>query len=138
MDEAYLKKKLVAALEAEMAGAVVIRHEDQFTAGIPDLSVTWALTTTWIEVKYDRPKARAKVSALQARMLRRLNYHGSAILLTYRELPDGTRTTEIERGGQLELNGQGFAFADVARYVKGLHWALCGTLEENVEVTNAV
>jgi hypothetical protein len=121
VNEATLKRRLVKELEREMRGAVVIRHEDHFTGGIPDLSVTWEGTTTWIEVKYDRPGARAKVTPLQKRMLRRLSRHGSAVLLTYMSRKDGSMDVKLERGGKLELAGA--HTSAVAPYIRGLHEA---------------
>lgn len=54
MNEAYLKKRLKESLRVVMPGCVVYRHEDKFSGGVPDLSVTWGGVTSWIEVKYEK------------------------------------------------------------------------------------
>jgi hypothetical protein len=73
MDESYLKSAVCKKLKATLPGAVVFRHEDKFTGGIPDISVTWNDHTCWVEVKYDRPKSRAKVTGQQKLTLGRLS-----------------------------------------------------------------
>jgi hypothetical protein len=94
VNEATLKRDLVAAIRAAMPGAVIFRHEDRFTAGVPDLSVTWRGTTSWVEVKYSRRGRRSRPTALQARALRRLAAAGApAYLLEYREEGGGRITT---------------------------------------------
>lgn len=56
MNEATLKQALVKRIKTIIPNAVVFRHEDKFTAGIPDLSVSFirhgSPFTHWIEVKY--------------------------------------------------------------------------------------
>lgn len=94
MNEATLKRKLVDALKEAMPGAVIFRHEDRFTAGIPDLSVTYADRTVWVEVKYSRPGKSAKVSGAQRLILSRLMKHGRMLLLTYDDR-DGTQTGKV-------------------------------------------
>jgi len=65
MIESDLKRGLVKALRG-IPGAVVYRHEDQFTAGMPDISVTKRGRVVWIEVKFDRNGRRAKTTPAQA------------------------------------------------------------------------
>jgi hypothetical protein len=78
--EASLKRGLVAAIKDAMPGAVVFRHEDKFTGGIPDLSVTWNGRTVWIEVK----RAGEPVTALQRVTLARIRAQRvPAFLLRY-------------------------------------------------------
>ena len=59
MTEATLTRELLRVLERKLSGAVIIKHADRFTVGIPDASVTWAGTTSWLEVKLVRCKLRA-------------------------------------------------------------------------------
>jgi len=86
VNEAYLKRALKDALRVALPGCVVVRHEDKFTAGVPDLSVTWAGVTSWIEVKYERKGRLAKLTALQEKALQDLAMAGApAYALTYAE-----------------------------------------------------
>ncbi len=85
MTEADLKRRLVRALKSTMPGAVVFRHEDQFTAGIPDISVTWAGITTWWEVKYSPIGRSSKPTQLQGYTLDQLSRQSTAGLITYAE-----------------------------------------------------
>jgi len=94
VNEAALKRKLVDAIKVEMPGAVIFRHEDRFTAGIPDLSVTYSDRTVWIEVKYSRPGKRAKISGAQRLILSRLMKHGRVLLLTYDD-QDGSQAGKV-------------------------------------------
>jgi len=54
--EASLQSSLIRACEDAMPGALVWSHTDKMNAGIPDVSLNWAGTTTWIEVKYMNPR----------------------------------------------------------------------------------
>jgi hypothetical protein len=48
--ESALTSPLIKALDAAMLGAEVIKHNDRFTFGIPDISVNWQ-STAWLEIK---------------------------------------------------------------------------------------
>jgi hypothetical protein len=52
------KGELTKRLRVAIPGAVVIRHEDSATAGIPDFSCTYRRTTWW-EVKLAKPEFRS-------------------------------------------------------------------------------
>ncbi len=54
MTEATLTRELLRVLERKLSGSVVIKHSDRFRVGVPDASVTWGGTTSWLEVKYVR------------------------------------------------------------------------------------
>lgn len=60
MTETQLKARLIRTLRASLNNAVIFRHEDQFTSGIPDISITWKGYTTWLEVKLAKPRIRGK------------------------------------------------------------------------------
>jgi len=79
VNEATCKAGLAKTLRTLRPDAVVYRHEDQFTAGIPDLSVTAYGCTVWVEVKYNRPGRKGKLTPIQARALTRLR----GLLLVY-------------------------------------------------------
>lgn len=64
MDEASLKAQLCAALR-KLPHSKVIRHEDIFTAGVPDISVTYAGHTTWLEVKHLKKSKRVPKNSVQ-------------------------------------------------------------------------
>lgn len=63
---------LVRALRNELTGAVIIRHSDNFIAGIPDMSVTWEGQTYWLEVKVRRPNRSISSRDIQGEMMKRL------------------------------------------------------------------
>lgn len=54
MTEATLTRELIKILKYKLLGSIIIKHADRFTVGIPDASITWAGTTSWLEVKYIR------------------------------------------------------------------------------------
>jgi hypothetical protein len=77
MTEAVVKGELVKKLRKGIPWAVTLRHEDQFTAGIPDISVTGgpvvkdvgsARRVVWLEIKY----ADFAFKGLQHHTLKRL------------------------------------------------------------------
>ena len=50
--ERQYTRELKKVLAVDLENAVILKHADQVTSGIPDLSVTWnKLPTFWIEVK---------------------------------------------------------------------------------------
>ena len=49
--EDWFKGGLCSEMREIMPGSVVLRHEDQFTPGIPDISSSWIKHTIWIEAK---------------------------------------------------------------------------------------
>ena len=59
VNEAELKQRLRDALKGSLRGVVVLRHEDHFTAGIPDTSITWKRRTTWMEAKVAEPSVKS-------------------------------------------------------------------------------
>jgi hypothetical protein len=65
---------------AEGTSLVVLRHEDMYTAGHPDISVTGRGRTLWIEVKWLRLDWKNK---LQRETCRRLEQSGLFFVLTY-------------------------------------------------------
>lgn len=45
-------------LQQGLAGALVLKHNDRMTSGIPDVSVSWKNATTWLEFKIHSVKWR--------------------------------------------------------------------------------
>jgi hypothetical protein len=73
----------------------VYRHEDQFTGGIPDISITAGGFTIWVEVKLDRPGRKSKTTALQLASLKALEGY----LLTFGEGKDGFLAAQLQESG---------------------------------------
>ena len=122
MTEATLKAALRKAIIKRIPGVVVYRHEDLFTAGIPDVSVTLPPRTVWIEVKFANGR-KASPTKLQALALRRLD----GVLLTYRiqkatkKRPYDIKTTEmLARDGDDFVEFTGFAHDYVAAEIANL------------------
>lgn len=63
--ESKLKKDLALLLTYTFPGAVIFKHSDAVTAGIPDLSITWEFGTVWLELKHVTPKKRLKSRGIQ-------------------------------------------------------------------------
>jgi hypothetical protein len=55
MNEADLKGQLVHTGRQLLRNYVILRHEDQFTSGIPDVSFTGDTRTAWMEAKVINP-----------------------------------------------------------------------------------
>lgn len=51
MTERSVNESLIKVLRQELLGCVIIKHADRFTAGVPDMSVSWGGATTWLELK---------------------------------------------------------------------------------------
>jgi len=106
VNEATLKGALCRKLRADpdLAGCEVIRHEEQYASGVPDISVTHQRRTVWAEVKLNRPRRIARVTPLQQQYLRSLD----ALLIVYAVDEAGEWSTEVIRSGQrlVLLNGE--------------------------------
>lgn len=83
MNEKELKDALVKQIRASLPAALVFRHEDQNTAGIPDISVTYKGLTQWLEVKYANPTVHSR--GLQLVTCTRLHEVGICHLVIYEE-----------------------------------------------------
>ena len=108
MNEKTLKAELVKEIRRNLAWEV-IRHEDRFGAGVPDISITWPgrsftyrsvnhntpSKTAWIEVKVSPVRA----TGLQQERLRRLG----GFLLVY----GGKRHWQLFRRYSLVASGDG-------------------------------
>lgn len=51
MIESKFTQRLLKALRTEMPGAIILKHSDRYTGGMPDFSITREGRTTWCEVK---------------------------------------------------------------------------------------
>jgi hypothetical protein len=96
MNEADLKSKLVKFLRKKIPSSVVFRHEDKLTGGVPDISVTYANTTTWIEAKFIRGRITFSDTGLQRISMQRLDYAGKrAFYVIWREDDFGEMETIV-------------------------------------------
>ncbi len=128
MNEGDLKDTLVRTLRQTMVGAAIFRHEDKFTAGIPDISVNWRGFTTWIEVKYLNPDFIGKeiqyVTALklerEARCLYALYVQRRGERRTVVVKPSELKRT-LEPGVQFTFDPLGFDHRYVARRIGELY-----------------
>jgi hypothetical protein len=70
--EATIKGDLVKKLRKRLPWAITLRHEDRFTAGVPDISITNGKyrSTLWLEVKFDIELS--EIGGLQKHTLMRL------------------------------------------------------------------
>lgn len=97
MNESKLRSALTKSLTKELPRAKVLRHEDKYTAGIPDLSVTWRGYTIWLEVKYAKNSLK-RGKAIQQYTTNWLMQQGLCWYIIYRELnPMFTSTKENDR-----------------------------------------
>lgn len=101
MTESQFQSKLRRALQARLPKAVIWKHNDRFTAGIPDLSVTHEGRTTWLELKVNQ---RA-VTLLQQIMLKRV--HGYTVRWYEKEHWDVEQMLEMPYANHGTL-GRGF------------------------------
>lgn len=73
--ESKIKGELCRYLRENLPECVIIRHEDMFTAGIPDFSISYKRRTFWFEVKYANPKLKSKeIQNLLARQLQKVSF----------------------------------------------------------------
>ena len=96
--EARLKATLMKELREHLLGAVTLRHEDRFTSGIPDISVTWHGRTTWWECKHATPSLVSQ--GIQELTLLRLAAAGHARYIVWQERR-GVRRTMIVHPNRL-------------------------------------
>jgi hypothetical protein len=94
MTEAELKDGLVKTLKKQLGNAVVLRHEDKNTAGIPDISVTYLGRTIWMEVKYAFPYTEGR--GLQLLTCLRLAEHGICWFVVYKEVRGERQTLLVK------------------------------------------
>lgn len=72
MNEGPFTCKLLKLLRQAMPYAVVLKHNDAMTSGIPDFSVSRAGRTIWFEVKLSTAAPKKMFEPIQVETLRRL------------------------------------------------------------------
>jgi len=125
MNEAFVKANLTTYLRANLLRAVILRHEDRSTYGIPDLSVTMCGSTSWWEVKFANPDCRSR--GAQDLTMRRLGNVGKAYYLIFEIDKTKEKRMHIvtpndyvkwEQSGDMMI---GFDHAWVTDFIKAVH-----------------
>ena len=98
--EAQLTRELILTIKKTLPGSIVFKHSDRITFGIPDVSVTWMGTTTWIEVKRGRLSGRK----IQQRTLQRLGMQSLAFYVVYYETHIEVLTPDFEMFNRCQSN----------------------------------
>lgn len=105
MTESQFTQRLLRELRRRMPDAVIFKHNDRTTGGIPDFSITVGGKTTWWEVKV-YPN---KLSTLQMETLRRL---GSAC--AYLVISRGEAFSRIIANSERQWNFHDFKSLEIA------------------------
>jgi hypothetical protein len=124
--EAVLKSDFVTKCKQHMRGAVVFRHEDVRTAGIPDMSITWNNMTSWWEAKHATPRFAS--TGIQELTLSRLAANGFARYLIWYETAKTPKQTWIvhpinisEYASVQEVAFYGFNTEDLIEHIRRIH-----------------
>jgi hypothetical protein len=94
--ESFLKKRLGDYLRANLPDAVIFRHEDHFTAGIPDFSITCNGATSWIEAKVITDAHGFMAKKIQTLNMVKLNDQGHAFYVVWDSSDKQSRTAIVE------------------------------------------
>jgi hypothetical protein len=91
MNETSITKDVLRDLRSHLPAAVVLKHKDTGTKGIPDISVAARDRTSWIELKYLRERDTLKGinDAVQLSLCHRLGQvnNGRSWVVIYEEEP---------------------------------------------------
>jgi hypothetical protein len=127
-NEQSLTRKLIDVLKELLPGSVVLKHTDQFTAGVPDLTVTWGWLTSWIEVKVVRAGQQGIIArGSQTLTMQQLAKVGSAWYVVYHT--EGSGKTFIVHPAHIygaywleaERDVDGLKHEVVAEFIKARH-----------------
>lgn len=129
--ESKLKAELMSFIREGLPRVVAFRHEDLFTSGIPDISVTWRgkaifpqIYMSWWEVKHGTPKFES--TDIQELRLKQLAEEGFARYLIYMEGDSQGQRTLIVHPRNLkqmipEYSCEGFNHRWVVRMIRDYH-----------------
>lgn len=78
MKESDVLGRTLKACEKVMPGCVPLKHYDLVTSGVPDVSLTWAERTVWLEFKLD-----TLPSPIQIQVMKRLGQQGIAYYVVF-------------------------------------------------------
>lgn len=92
VSETYISGKLKTAIVTMLPKAVVFKHSDYATVGIPDFSVTFNLRTIWLEVKSIGPDGKFIQRGLQHDTCLRLANISHCWYVVYSNAGHGKRT----------------------------------------------
>ena len=111
-------RELRKILAVDLENAVILKHADQVTSGIPDLSVTWNGSTFWIEVKRG---STIKARGIQVFTAARLAKQGHCFFVLYSEDSTSIFTPEqVEAKLSPEMICPGTDHHAVAVYIRNL------------------
>jgi hypothetical protein len=115
MKESDCKAALCKVLRGQLppADSRVYRLEDAWTGGIPDIAISFAGRTLWVEVKLDRPGRRGKVTELQRASLKAL----CGFLLTFEDETSSLAARIETADGTALIRFRSSVKADVYRQV---------------------
>ena len=85
MKESNVQSDLVKHFRSYFPGAVVLVHADRYTAGIPDMSVTFHGHTLWLEIKHVTPDKLLNTTDIQRQTCIDLSIHGDCFFVIYEE-----------------------------------------------------
>ena len=121
--ESKLLTPLLASLRKTLIWAVILKHADWVTAGIPDFSVTGYGLTSWWEMKYADPEFES--SGVQELTCLRLGAAGLCRYIIFDEHPIKlTRIVEPQHFKEWRSNGitaPGFDHHFVQQTIQDLH-----------------
>jgi hypothetical protein len=120
-EETKHQNKCLKLLHAELVGAVVIKHSEGFTSGVPDVSVTWQGKTSWWEFKHGATLKWA--NGLQQLTCRRLAAAGVCHVVFYSDV-NGIKTTQILTPDEtIVASVENFDHRFILGFVKVIHLA---------------
>ena len=123
--EATVRRSLMKTFKTSCPTAVTIRHEDLFTKGIPDLSVSYDGKTSWWEIKYANPSCTT--TKIQQFVCDDLNDHGFLCrYIIFREDPRQIRVVHPHafrdwKTTGLVISEGAFDYQALVDYIKRIH-----------------
>jgi hypothetical protein len=114
MTESTLRAALVKKLR-EYKDWIVLRHEDHYTSGIPDISVTGNKKTSWWETKYQKNLSLIN-KGIQQYTLEQLSRFGYAYYIIY--TPEQVAVAEPSKEPKIFV---GINHTEVVNYIRSIH-----------------
>lgn len=121
--ENVLTSDLVRHVKLVVPGAVVFKHTDAMTAGVPDISITYNGITLWLEGKVSRGGGKPEGTGVQLLTMQRLFNHGRAAYVVWWQRDSERRTYILtpRQFGAWELGDEfagGWRHDYVVRYLR--------------------
>ena len=100
MNEAGITAALLTKVRHTWPRAVVLKHADKLTYGVPDFSVTFHHHTSWWEVKFAKPRSKNKPPTFESKGIqditcKKLAVQGSCHYIIYSVDEEGTKGVQI-------------------------------------------